>query len=43
VATHAGVIFGLSVGFSVRSMTTAGLRRKTDIDDYVREIEALAG
>ena len=27
----------------VRSMTAAGLRRKTDIDDYVRKIAALAG
>jgi deoxyribodipyrimidine photo-lyase len=27
----------------VRSMTAAGLRRKTDIDNYVRKIEALAG
>ncbi len=27
----------------VRSMTASGLRRKTDIDDYVRKVSALAG
>ncbi len=26
----------------VRSMTAAGLRRKTDIDDYVQKVAALA-
>jgi len=48
---NVGWIFGLHdrpwperpIFGKVRSMTASGLRRKTDIDDYVRKIAAIAG